>query len=571
VPLASTIQDDWSGAIYRGKRTPPNAAFDIINGFVDADRLIYRRGGNAYQSTTDAGETLLGIAAPHLPIGSRTIAWGSGGLHVLDTDDVTPVSISGTAPRALSRPAGLNGLVAFPSSTGGYAFLYGGSLNPNGYATGTVTVTSSSETVTGVGTSWLANAAPGMIFGVGSTTSVVLSVDSDTQITLIAPWPGTTAAGAAYALNPKALAGNTTVADYAGTDDVYVAAVGAVARLLIATKQRVYFSERGDPFSFDSTVYHEIPAGIAIVGATSIGDTAVIFTTAGAWTIDNMSLDPIDAYGNIQHTVAQLNEIVLWGDPGLAIWSGALLVPAVDDVYLMPLGASPQPISGARGTQWDDGIRALYRSYVKAGYQPGTAAVHQGHYFLPIVNGTALIDTLVCNLSGGFVWSRLAGHAADIAYAVRVPTAARTPRLLGVSGQRILNNTGIFDPTGANMTDADGTTSNLVLTTRDYPTGANQPGVAHKIRARYELASSNVATVAVAYSSDQDAGSFTTLTSRGGQNGTGGWTDSDGSLYQWANVGKKRERIRFRLTVAGACTRFVLRSVELLTRPSGKQ
>jgi hypothetical protein len=79
------------------------------------------------------------------------------------------------------------------------------------------------------------------------------------------------------------------------------------------------------------------------------------------------------------------------------------------------------------------------------------------------------------------------------------------------------------------------------------------------------------ATVTPAYSSDQDAGVWASLTERGEQAGGDGWTDSDGSKFQWALVGKRRERLRFRLTVAGATASFVLRSIEMLMRPSGKQ
>jgi hypothetical protein len=244
-----------------------------------------------------------------------------------------------------------------------------------------------------------------------------------------------------------------------------------------------------------------------------------------------------------------------------------LILAAVDDVYLFSLGAAPQPITGGRANQWDDGIRSTYRAYVKAGYQPGTAAVHRGTLFLPILNGTTLVDVLECQLDLGFAWGRWAGHAAGIAYQQRIGAATRTPKLLSIKGARITNLTGTFDPTTS--TDADGSTSDLVITTRDYPTGANQPGFAHKLRARYEL--DGAATVTPAFSSDQDAGVFTELTSRGEQGGEDGWTESDGSKFNWALVGKKRERIRFRFTVAGACTSFVLRSIELLTRPSGKQ
>ena len=70
------------------------------------------------------------------------------------------------------------------------------------YKAGDVTVTNNSPTVTGINTLWLANvtasdsftvAGDGVMYDVGS-------VDSDTQITLSAPYAGTTASGAVYAI-----------------------------------------------------------------------------------------------------------------------------------------------------------------------------------------------------------------------------------------------------------------------------------------------------------------------------------------------------------------------------------
>ena len=78
-------------------------------------------------------------------------------------------------------------------------------------------------------------------------------------------------------------------------------------------------------------------------------------------------------------------------------------------------------------------------------------------------------------------------------------------------------------------------------------------------------------TVALAYSSDADADAYTTLTTKGEQGGGSGWGTSDGSKYQWAQVVKKRTRIRFKITLANTAATFVLRSIELLIRPSGRQ
>lgn len=68
------------------------------------------------------------------------------------------------------------------------------------YQSGTATVTYNSPTVTGAGTLWATYATAGNAFHVSGDTGVytIASVDSDTQITLTAPYRSPTGAGVAY-------------------------------------------------------------------------------------------------------------------------------------------------------------------------------------------------------------------------------------------------------------------------------------------------------------------------------------------------------------------------------------
>lgn len=71
------------------------------------------------------------------------------------------------------------------------------------YKTGTATFTNGSAAVTGSGTAWVANAAAGQgIVGPDGRTYEVLSVNSDTSLTLSTNYQGSTSAGAAYLLVP---------------------------------------------------------------------------------------------------------------------------------------------------------------------------------------------------------------------------------------------------------------------------------------------------------------------------------------------------------------------------------
>lgn len=71
------------------------------------------------------------------------------------------------------------------------------------YKTGTVSVTNSSATVTGSGTLWVANVKPGdMFIGPDLVPREILSVVSNTSLTLADNYTGTTSSGASYSIAP---------------------------------------------------------------------------------------------------------------------------------------------------------------------------------------------------------------------------------------------------------------------------------------------------------------------------------------------------------------------------------
>jgi hypothetical protein len=758
VALSSILQDDFSTGIWRGRRAPGDTAYDLVNLLINDESQPFRRGGSAYVTTSDAGGALFSLKASYYPVPSaqRTIAFSATNHYAVNGTSFATLGHDGGGPYpppVPSRIAAAGRFTTWPLVLAGPQILgtaYGGSLKSSSYTAGTVAVTNGSTSVTGTGTSWSANVDAGMIMvisGGGNDYYLVKNVASNTSLTLDQPWQGSTGSGLTYSAYVI-----TFINDYTDVFQPvlstnarpYAAYVGS--RLLFAYGTRVAFSSRDDQVLQGASDYHELPGDAFIVGLDGIGDTAYVFTTAGVWSIQNLLLDAVDGFGNVQHTLGPLNKnVICWGDAGIAAWDAGLIVPAVDDVHVLAPDGSSRAISEA--------IRPLYRSYVKAGYQPGLAAVHRGHYFLPVLNGTTWVDTLVCRLDRGLAWTRWSGHAASVGFASQVGASSRSPKLYAVAGQRVVDLTSTFDPDASNATDADGTTPTVTIITRDYPTGANQPGFAQKLRARYELtddgnnddfedtadgnlgspweawttdppvisdgiafgdasgsgfrdaqrpesvgpdcfcqielskhmttatnegfgvgarltahsgtangymlevaagavkiqkgaAFSTIATTFMAttmidglrivatgtsikgyvrqngawsqvvtatdatysaagypgfwiqfgaasspgvdkvlwgsgtapptvtpeFSSDADGGVFVELADRGQQNGgPSGWVESDGSLYQWATVGKRRERIRFRVTLAGACASFVLRSIELLLRPSGRQ
>ena len=518
MPDAINGQTDFGAGIYRGREAPENAVYDAVNFLVDDEGQLFRRGGSAYRSTANAGTALLGLADAYTGGGRRTIMWGPAGpdMYVLD---------AGNAPQAVPRYSDGGGALpadnpllpnARAVAAGGFlilpatyaaaslnvgAFLYAGSLKTVRYSGYSMAVTAGSATVTGTGTAFVANVDAGMIFRMGgfsdpagSGREVVIpvaSVQSNTSLTLTQASP-VTASFATCGLYPKMPIG---LAPPFGSRFYFAAAAN---RVIMAAGTRAYFSDPFTIFSLSAAAawplptgwpdqYHELPADAVIFGADSIRDTAILFTATGVWAISQLLFDPIDDMGNIQHQVEQINkDLVLWGDSGISSYAGALVVPGLEDIVLMDATGGMQVISQA--------IRAQYRAYVKAGYRPGVAVVHRGHYYLPVLRADdTLADVLVCRVDRGTAWTRWSGHAASTSYAQRVGEPSRAPLLLGIAGQRVTDLSSCHDPSPANPSEADGTTHPVTVETRDYATPGRRIGsTTETLRLRYEA--STVAT-----------------------------------------------------------------------------
>jgi hypothetical protein len=66
-------------------------------------------------------------------------------------------------------------------------------------------------------------------------------------------------------------------------------------RLLALNGDRLDFSNRDDPATFDATDFHLLPGGATGLGIVGLRDAALVFTTDGAWVISNMAYDLTDA------------------------------------------------------------------------------------------------------------------------------------------------------------------------------------------------------------------------------------------------------------------------------------
>jgi hypothetical protein len=555
------LQDNFGGGIYRGRRAPASAVYDAINALIDGEGQLYRRGNDAYYSSSDAGLTLISAGAYYMPIPQavRVFAWRTIA-RVLD-GALAPTSV--TLPvSADRRPAQVGNFLVWPINTGsGQYTLYGGSLKSNNYSTGTATFTNGSKAVTGAGTAWLANVDVGMVIAPDASgrSAVVKAVVNDTSITLADPWPDVTATGVAYTATPSRAVVWNTLSRGVGTR--VTAAGSGTPRLVFVTGNRAYLSDVADPTSLglNTNTYLELPAGAVITGAEGYGDSCFFFTDTGVWRADNLSLDAVDDIGNQQWTQQRINGALrLWGENGIASWGHRLVVPAADDVFLMAPDGSVEGVSGdARNAK----IRSIYRSYVASGYTPGTAAVWNGHYVLPVFSGSSWIDTLICRLDRGAVWTRWSGHAAGTGFAVMPGAPAK---LLCATGQRVADATGCFSSPASSAQDADGTTPAFTVVSNDIDLGPGiRPDTAEKVRYVYETAG-GTPTITVSHAVGAEGASYTAATLKRG----GGV--SDGTDYSAWRVGRKAERIRFRFTTSSAVTSLILRRMEVTIRQAGQ-
>lgn len=369
----------------------------------------------------------------------------------------------------------------------------------------------------------------------------------------------------------------------------YVAAVAN--RLLVMEDDTVRFSPIGGG-AFDPTDFHQLPGGVQILGGEGLRDSAAVFTSDGVWMIRNLAYNLTDADGNVQQALDRYStDLILWGDSGIAGWSGALVVPALDGVWLVSLGVASE--AGSPFIRISDQVSDLYRSYVARGATPGVASVFRAHYILPIVLNDHVIDTLVCRLDGrdtrgrpAYPWTHVDG---DIPPTALVTIPSSPPVLLGAGGSGSTSGRARkcewFSPTGTVAQDADGSSFSWSVTTRDFPTGPINDNTVAKVRVTYEMvAADSTPTMQAYYGTDRLTGSRWDLFNWD----EGEWTSPEGVFEQLVDVEpdapedlaaaapftwrvrKKARYARFRLVCEDDVSRLSLRAFEMFVRDNGR-
>ena len=81
-----------------------------------------------------------------------------------------------------------------------------------------------------------------------------------------------------------------------------------------------------------------------ITGIGVIGNTALIFTTEGIWTLNGLPFDIVDAQGNANHRLQVLSrELIAYGQT--ASWQQMLIVPCLSGIFLVDGVSTPRRVS----------------------------------------------------------------------------------------------------------------------------------------------------------------------------------------------------------------------------------
>ena len=110
-------QEDYSAGMQRDVAPhliDPRGAWDIVNGLVDDDGSIYKRGGTANKSAAAFGASLRFLWEGYLKPGRRTVFANTADYGVLAADDTTVVNLGGSGRQTPAPAAELRGLLFLP-------------------------------------------------------------------------------------------------------------------------------------------------------------------------------------------------------------------------------------------------------------------------------------------------------------------------------------------------------------------------------------------------------------------------------------------------------------------------
>ncbi len=590
---------------------PANGAWDIVNGLLNEENVLYRRGGAKWASA-DTGNTFVDGKGQMLWSGflkhggHQTLLYVEGAgpgytkklYKVKANGELEEITI--TLPAGRLAPCVFQGVLYFPTGEW-FDGESKGKLEP--------------------GKAWYATAGNRLLRATGDRIEVsnVPKVEGETpkfETEIVEPNITTTenSAKATVSSATGIVAGMPIMSGLAGINQgTTVVEVKGTELILSAPASRT--AEAVKCFIGEAN-YLVIPEGVEIVGMEGFRSSCIVFTTQGIWLIQNLEKNITDVNGNSQWVQDRYSaDASLWGYPGVAAWKGGVVIPCKDDVWLMELGVSSEKSVAFKRISAP--IQNVYRKYVNEGCVPGTAVVYKGHYLLPIVNPSldrgGVVTVLVCRLEpvaakAGPAWTRLAGTGGTVS-AYALPAGEAEGGLLGVGftpvgGDPRVMSCYYFEPGEHPVTQESGAvvegdpylpktlesepepTSDIVfgVVTRAVPTGNLVPNLVAKIRARYELVGGESPTVKL-FTTNTYPGPWGELFPRESPPSSGGkevalveetnaiptpGADPEATKPVTWRISRKVRYLSLRVQLESECMSFSLRTLEIFVRADGR-
>lgn len=271
---------------------------------------------------------------------------------------------------------------------------------------------------------------------------------------------------------------------------------GVLARTS-SNPNRVYFSDAGDPTTWDTTTSF-IDANFPVTALASLRNALLVFSTGHVERIRG-SVPPPDT-DMVRETILDTGvndpwSIVVVED--MAIWANTQSVYLTDGASIVDLTEK-----GGIKSYWRDTLASYTSSWrLSAGY-------YRGHYIVSIMNGSTFVDCLACHIESKR-WFRLANVKA---MAFTRSFGAADELYFGLrSAPRVGSLASVFNPTSSVKNDADSTAVAPVI---EFPFFKGQGEASWKwayLKHDTRDASSDNPTQTISYITSPEATSYTAI------------------------------------------------------------
>lgn len=272
---------------------------------------------------------------------------------------------------------------------------------------------------------------------------------------------------------------------------------GVLARTS-ANTNRVYFSDAGDPTTWDTTNSF-IDAVYPVTGLAVLSNSLLVFSQGHIERIRG-SVPPPDT-DMVRETLFEVgvpdpwsvvvaDDRCIFANPqGVYITDGATLVDLTE--------------KGGMKRYWQEQLAAYTSSYTIA------AGFYRGHYIVSVMNGSTFVDCLVCHVDTNRWWRFSNLKARSFSHAFGVADEL----YFGLrSAARVCSFSSVFSPTSSVKNDADGTAVAPIVETPFFR-GAPGKKTLKQAYVSYDArdAASDNPTLALSYVTSPEATSYTSI------------------------------------------------------------